>query len=140
MNLTSNIDLFRYYTGATFARLYEHFPIALDMNSSQLVDELKLVSDAQERKRHVELVEAAWQWLVATGYLQHDEQTGAYSLTPLSFDGLTFLDDPDSGVCRGDKLRTLTQRVTTATVSETVAEIVARLLGSGAKAAYGFIV
>ena len=66
MNMTSNIDLFRYYTGATFARLYEHFPIALGLNASQLIDELQLVSDAQERKRHVALVEAAWQWLVAT--------------------------------------------------------------------------
>ena len=47
MNLTSNIDLFRNYTGATFARLYEHFPIALALNASQLVDQLDMAFSLQ---------------------------------------------------------------------------------------------
>ena len=140
MNTTSNVDLFRHYTGVTFARLYEQFPISTDMDAALLVDELGLAATPEQRERHIELIEAGWQWLIATDYLAFDDHAGAYSLTPRSFDGLTFLDEPDSGVCRGDQLRSLSQRVTTATVSETIAEIVARVLGNGAKAAYGLIV
>jgi len=140
MTSTSNVDLFRYYTGVTFARLYDRFPMSTELDAAHLVDELGLVTTAEQRECHIKLVTAGWQWLIASQYLAYDERAGTYSLTPRSFDGLTFLDNPDSGVCRGDQLRNLTQRVTTATVSETIAEIVARVLGSGAKAAYGFIV
>ena len=139
MTNLSNVELFRVYAGTTFAVLYETFPLSCQLNAEQIIDHCKLADDEDSRAQHLHLIEATWRWLEKTDYLDHNQNNGAYNLTPRSFEGLTFLDDADSGLCRGDKLRQLTQKVGGATAIESIAEIVSELLGSGAKAAYAFL-
>ncbi len=139
MKEQANIDLFRIYAGATFAALYEVFPLGRATTAAELVDRLGLADDPATRTCHLAIIEAAWQWLKDTGYLRQDPATGALNLTPRSFEGLTFLDDPATAVCRGDKLRQLSSNIGRATVAETIAELVTQVLGSGARAAYSYL-
>ena len=135
MSNHSNVDLFRVYAGTTFAFLYEAFPLSTKLQAKDLVAHCNLVSDQSGRTRHEMIVRETWRWLKETDYLRQNAQTGDYDLTPRSFEGLTFLDQPQDGVCRGDKLRHLSQKVGVETVSETIAEIVTKLLGSSARVA-----
>jgi len=135
----TNLDLFRLYTGTTFALLYEAFPMRRRLDAAELVEHCKLTDNAISREKHLRLVEETWRWLVETGYLRHDIETGYYDLTPQSFGGLTFLDDAEAGVCRGDKLRQLTKTVGSETAIETIAGIVSLILGAGARSAYSML-
>jgi hypothetical protein len=129
---TSNIDLFRFYAGATFGLLYESFPISRNLTHSELIGSC----GNDERSRHEQIIIETWRWLMDTGYLRQIPDTGAFDLTLKSFDALTILDGPDETACRGAKLAQFTKQVGRHAVSETVAEIVAKVLGSGAIAAY----
>ncbi len=135
----TNIDLFRIYSGTTFAMLYESFPMSKKLDASQLVEHCKLANDQASRATHELIVHETWRWLKETGYLRYDIDSDSYDLTPRSFEGLTFLDDPSGGLCRGDKLRQLSRKVGVETVSETMAEIVTNILGSSTRAALSFL-
>lgn len=135
----TNIDLFRIYAGTTFAFLYESFPMSKQLNAGELVEHCNLANDQTSRSAHELIVRETWRWLHETDYLRHDADTDTYNLTPRSFEGLTFLDNAADNVCRGDKLRQLSQKVGVETVSETMAEIVTNILGSGTRAALSFL-
>lgn len=136
----SNIDLFRIYSGTTFAFLYEAFPLSTKLDARQLVEHCDIANDRADRAAHELIVHETWRWLSETGYLRYDTSSGTCDLTPKSFEGLTFLDDPSGGVCRGERLRQLSQKVGVGTVSETMAGIVTNILGSSTRAALSFLV
>ncbi len=133
MSKLANIELFRVYAGATFALLYESFPLKSRLDASQIIDHCSLADDAISHARHLQLVEQTWRWLVETDYLRYDEQTSTYDLTPRSFEGLTFLDDANEGVCRGEALLQLTANVASKSFSNAISEVVVRIMGSGAR-------
>ena len=139
MTHETNVDFFRLYAGRTFAQLYSSFPIRSRLDAVQMVEDCGTVISINGRTRQLEIINATWRWLAETGFLDHDPSTNTYNLTPRSFEGLTFLDDQASGVCRGDQLRELAQRTVNASVAQSVAEIVTKILGSGARAAYSFL-
>lgn len=132
----TNIDLFRIYSGTTFALLYEAFPLSKKLEARELIEHCSIATDQPSRTAHEEIVNETWRWLRETAYLRYDPNTETYDLTPRSFEGLTFLDKPNEGICRGDQLRQLTKKVGGEAVSETIAEIVTQILGTGARAAF----
>ena len=135
----TNIDLFRIYSGTTFAFLYEAFPLSTKLNAGQLVEHCDIANDQASRAAHELIVRETWRWLIVTGYLRYDTTSDTFDLTPKSFEGLTFLDDATGCVCRGDKLRQLSRKAGVETASETMAEIVTSILGSGTRAALSFL-
>ena len=56
MMSTSDIDLFRCNARGTITRLFEHFPMPTELDVALLVDE-RAMSTAEQRERHIELVE-----------------------------------------------------------------------------------
>lgn len=131
----TNVDLFRIYSGTTFALLYDAFPLSKELKTTELVEHCKLAADKVDQAKHELIVRETWRWLVEAGYLHKNAETGRFDLTLRSFEGLTFLDNPNDGVCRGDRLVRLSQKVGVETVSETIAEIVTKVLGTSTRAA-----
>lgn len=135
----TNIDRFRIYSGTTFADLYEVFPPRKKLDAGELVNHCNIVTDQHGREAHELIVTETWRWLKEMDYLRYDGSSGTYDLTPRSFEGLSFWDNPSDSVCRGEKLRQLTQKTGVETLSETIAEIVTKVLGSGARSALAFL-
>ena len=131
----ANIDLFRIYSGATFAILYESFPISTKLNTAELVEHCNIAFDQSSRTAHEQILKESLRWLREMDYLRYNENSETFYLTVRSFEGLSFMDDPSDGQCRGEKLKQLTQKVGVEAAAETISAIVTKILGSSARTA-----
>ena len=140
MMVYSNIELFRIYSGVTFAFLYDSFPLDRKITPGELIEHCGLVTDSESYRQHEQLIIASFEWLIKVEYLSYNQQTHGYSLTVRSFDSLTIVQDEGTNICRGDRLRQLSKEVANASVAESIAEVVTQTLNSGARAALSLFV
>jgi hypothetical protein len=79
---SSNIELFDEFAGKIFARLYENFPIPIDLNSKDFLPPTIREGgdvDSDGRLHHIRFFYATTQWLASAGYTNSPDKKNSYS-------------------------------------------------------------
>ncbi|MNI02298.1 hypothetical protein D3C73_551640 [compost metagenome] len=78
----SNIELFDEFTGKIFARLYENFPIPINLNSKDFFPPTIWEggdASADGRSQQVKFFYATTEWLAAAGYTSSPDKRNSYA-------------------------------------------------------------
>ena len=128
----NNIDQFNQYTAAIFAKLYDAFPVRIELTADDITgiefdrESLFYENNVQSPKEW-DFCVATWEWLKEAGYIWHEGGSSegwkaCYAvLTPKALEALRSTPDTiDSGRTVGDRLREVAKAGSQEMVKQTV--------------------
>lgn len=143
--MCTNIELFDEYTGSVLAKLYQNFPIAIDLGvdeisgHTQMNDFGVIVNEKGKESKHAQVAWHTIQWLKNAGYIHIETQypyTGYHGCV-LTAKGLEVLKATPESVqpqeYLGDQLVSAAKNGTTATLKEAAKQAIS----TGIKLAMG---
>jgi hypothetical protein len=136
-----NIERFNIIVGAIFAKLYEEFPVPMDLHWTEFLDDLMAVDD-EGRHEYLRFFTATIEWLAYQGYLKIGSTLsgGRVIKCVLTASTLELLNAvPKSleseGPSLGDQLVTATKDGVTGKVKDLASDLLSKAAAFGVKAA-----